>query len=498
MRKTGLRQGHAPVAEAMRAYAADGALAFHTPGHKQGRGAHHLLQELIAAEGLREEVSLMEELDDLHEPTGCIREAEQLAAELYGAAEAHFCINGTTGAIQGMLLAALAPGDKVLVPRNAHKSIVGALTLTGARQVWLQPEYDARLGTPLNIAPETVRQAVKAHPEAKALVLVYPTYYGVTTELAEIADFVHERGLVLLVDEAHGPHLPFSGELPREAIAAGADIAAVSTHKILGSLTQTSMLLVHRDCLVDRERIRESMSMLQSTSPNQLLLASLDIARLQMAEAGKELVGRAVRLAEELRGAINALPGLWSPGRDYFRRPGASGLDATKITVSVAGLGLSGPEAEHYLRHEQKIQCELSDARNLLFIISYADTEQETSRLLAALQALAASAAHSGAEATVSTRGASGPILCREPVLTPREAFFADKERIAFDQAPGRIAAEQVMFYPPGIPLLVPGDLIDSEMLSYIREQQALGLKVVGPSDCSLQTLKVVKSCRAN
>lgn len=492
-----MKQGHAPLAEAMGAYAADGALAFHTPGHKQGLGAHPLLQRLLTAEGLREEVSLMEELDDLHEPTGCIAEAEALAAELYGAAEAHFCINGTTGAIQGMLLAALAPGDTVLVPRNAHRSIVGALVLSGARPVWLQPEYDDRLGTPLGVALETVKGAVAAHPEARALVLVYPTYYGVTTDLETIAAFVHERGLALLIDEAHGPHLPFSGALPREALAAGADMAATSTHKLLGSLTQTSMLLVHRECRVARERIRESLSLLQSTSPNQLLLASLDIARLQMAEEGRALVGRAVRLAEELRAEIRGISGLWSPGAEYFRRPGAEGLDVTKLTVSVAGLGLSGPEAEHYLRHEQKIQCELSDASNLLFIISYADTEAKAARLLTALQALAAAAPALAGEAG-GTRGTGGQPCYGESVLTPREAFFAPKEHVSFEAAAGRIAAEQVMFYPPGIPLLVPGDCIGGEILARIREQQSLRLKVVGPEDSSLTTLKVVKACKAN
>ena len=488
-----MKQGYAPLADAMRAYAADGVLAFHTPGHKQGLGAHPLLRELITAEGLREEVSLMEELDDLHRPTGCIREAEKLAAELYGAAEAHFCINGTTGAIQAMLMAALNPGETVLVPRNAHRSIVGAMVLTGARPVWLQPEYDAGLGTPLGLAAETVRQAMEAHPEARALVLVYPTYYGVAADLAGLARLVHEGGLLLLVDEAHGSHLPFSRALPQEAIAAGADMAATSTHKLLGSLTQTSMLLVHKDCPVDRERIRESLSLLQSTSPNQLLLASLDIARLQMAEGGEALAAGAVKLAEGLRAAINEIPGLWSPGAEYFSRPGAAGLDVTKVTVSVAGLGLSGPEAEGYLRHEQKIQCELADARNLLFIISYADTEAETARLLAALQELAAAApALVGAEKGGQAEALGQPHY-GESVLTPREAFFAPKEPVPLAAAAGRIAAEQVMFYPPGIPLLVPGDRIEGEALAYIREQQALGLKVVGPSDCSLQTLKVVK-----
>ena len=476
----------APIAEAMRKYREDGAMAFHTPGHKQGLGAHPLLRELITEKGLREEVSLMEELDDLHEPTGCIAEAQQLAAELYGAGQAYFCINGTTGAVQAMLLGTLSAGDTVLVPRNAHRSIIGGLILSGARPVYLQPEIDARLGL------EDLQAAVAAHPEAKAVVLVYPTYYGTTVALEAIADFLHSRDMLLLVDEAHGPHLPFSEELPREAIAAGADAAALSTHKILGSMTQTSMLLVNESTRLDRERLRESVSLLQSTSPNQLLLASLDIARLQMAEQGRELVGRAVALSQKLRQSINGLAGLWSPGAEDFATPGACGLDLTKITVQVKDLGISGLEAEHYLRFEQKVQCELSDAWNLLFIISYADGEEQGARLLEALQALCGYAAKLGKKPLHEGLPPKAN-LWQETELTPREAFFAVKEQVAFAEAAGRISAEQVMFYPPGVPLLVPGERISRELLDYLKAQQALGRKVVGPEDTALGTLKVVK-----
>ena len=483
---------YAPIAEAMRKYREDGVLAFHTPGHKQGLGAHPLLRELVTEQGLREEVSLMEELDDLHEPTMCIAEAQKLAAELYGAGQAYFCINGTTGAVQAMLLGTLSAGDTVLVPRNAHRSIIGGLILSGARPVYLQPEIDARLGIPTGIGLENLQAAVAAYPEAKAAVLVYPTYYGTTVDLGAIADFLHSRDMLLLVDEAHGPHLPFSEELPREAIAAGADAAALSTHKILGSMTQTSMLLVNRETKLDRERLRESMSLLQSTSPNQLLLASLDIARLQMAEQGRELVGRAVALSQKLRQSINGLAGLWSPGAEDFATPGACGLDLTKITVQVKDLGISGLEAEHYLRYEQKVQCELSDAWNLLFIISYADGEVQGARLLEALQALCGYAEKLGHK---PLREGLPPQADRwqETELTPREAFFAAKEQVAFAETAGRISAEQVMFYPPGVPLLVPGERISRELLDYLKAQQVLGRKIVGPEDTALGTLKVVK-----
>lgn len=484
-RDNGLR---APIAEAMKAYAADGARAYHTPGHKQGLGAHPLLKALVTEEGLREEVSLMEELDDLHEPMMCIKEAQEMAAALYGADQAFFMINGTTGAIHTMLMGALAPGDTVLVPRNAHRSVIGGIILAGARPVFLQPEIDERLGIAMGLTEEMVARAIALHPEAKALVCVYPTYYGVTYGLEAIAKLVHAHGMLLLVDEAHGPHLRFSDDLPPQAIDCGADMAAQSTHKILGAMTQASMLLTSGP-RVSRERVREAASLLQSTSPNQLLLASLDIARLQMAEDGRETVGNAVRLAEKLRCAINEIDGLWSFGPEYTDYPGATGLDTTKITVQVTDLGLSGVEAESILRHEYKVQCELSDARNLLFILSYADGEEQADYLLEALQGLARD--HRRATVAASAVAAGLPAVPAQG-MTPREAFFAPKGSVPFGEAEGRIAAEQVMFYPPGIPILCPGDIIDAASLHYIRAMQSLGLKVVGPRDASLTELQVV------
>lgn len=482
------RQRHAPIAEAMKAYAADGALAFHTPGHKQGLGAHPLLRELITAQGLREEVSLMEELDDFHEPQTCIREAQELAAELYGADRAFFCINGTTGAIHAMLLGTLHPGDTVLVPRNAHRSVIGGLILAGAIPVYIQPEVDQRLGIPMGLRLSDIRRAAEAHPEARALLVVYPTYYGVTVDLRAIADFVHARGMLLLVDEAHGPHLKFSEALPPQALDCGADVVAESTHKIVGSMTQTSMLFT-KGSRVDAERVRQAASLVQSTSPNQLLLASLDIARLQLAEDGERLVGRAVQLAEKLRAAIHAIDGLSCFGSEDMRTEGASGLDATKLTVTVTGLGLTGTEAEHILRWDEKIQCELSDPRNVLFILSYADTEETSARLLEALRHLAAE--HRRPARNLPELSEELPLP--ERVMTPREAFFAEAEAVPFAEAEGRAAAEQVMFYPPGIPLLAPGERITRRVMDYIRQRQAIGLKISGPEDVNLKKIKVIR-----
>ena len=481
------RQHRAPIAEAMRKYAEDGALAFHTPGHKQGIGAHPLLRELVTAQGLREEVSLMEELDDLHGPEGCIREAQELAAELYGADAAYFMVNGTTGAIHVMFMAALRPGDVVLLPRNAHRSMTGGVVLAGAQPVFLPPEMDEDMGIAMGLSPETVEQAVREHPEAKALAVVSPTYYGVASHLAVIADILHSHGMLLLVDEAHGAHLRFSDALPPQAMDAGADMAAQSTHKLLGSMTQSSMLLVRKG-RVDMERVRAASGLLQTTSPNQLLLASLDIARLQMAEKGEELVGRAVLLAEELRAFVNGIRGLHSFGRERMGTPVAAGLDVTKVTVSFRGLGLSGAEAERILRHVYKVQCELADAYQVLFILSYADTRRELEYLKAAL----------GDMADRYRKEKEFALECDFPKIpvqriSPREAFFSSSHGVGFDSSIGRISAEQVMFYPPGIPVLCPGEEITEACVSYVRRMQALGLKLVGPRDLKLHEIQVMK-----
>jgi len=436
------------------------------------------------------EVSLMDELDDLHEPTSCIKEAQMLAAELYGADATYFMINGTTGAIQAMLLAALHPGDTVIVPRNAHRSIIGGIMLGGAIPVFIQPEIDERLGIAMGVAPDAVENAIIAHPEARAVVLVYPTYYGVATDIGKIAGMVHARKMLLLVDEAHGPHLRFSKDLPVQALDAGADIVAQSTHKILGSLTQTSML---HACAkrVDMERLKTMVSLVQSTSPNYLLLASLDVARLQMAEQGPELIGRAVLLAEQLRRDINTIDGLWCFGKEYMHTAGSVALDLTKLTVQVCSLGISGAEAEHILRHEYKIQCELSDMYNVLFIISLGDSEKETALLLESLKGLAAKCrGHRQFKVTVEL-----PVIPPQRLL-PREALFAASEMTCFMKAAGCIAAEVITFYPPGIPIICPGEEITQEIIDYAKTMQRIGLKVVGPVDASLQTIKVIKAAK--
>lgn len=485
----------------MCAYGEAGTLAFHTPGHKQGLGAHALLRELVTEAGLREEVSLMEELDDLHEPTGCIEEAQDLAAALYGADAAFFAVNGTTGAIHAMLVAALSPGDAVLVPRNVHRSVFGGLVLADARPVYIEPVVDEALGIAHGLSTEAVREACRLHPEAKALLLVSPTYYGVASDVRAITEIVHAAGMALLVDEAHGAHLAFSDDLPESAIAAGADLVAQSTHKLLGAMTQASLLLL-REGRIEKERVERAMSLLTSTSPNYLLLASLDIARLQMAEAGAAHLARAVRLARKLRREVNATPGLFSFGEERMGGAGAFALDPLKLTVTVTGLGLTGAEAAHILRHEHKIEAELFDAQNVLFLLTYADTEESAGRLLAALRSLAqrrtaqvataaaavASAVPDGRKAQAAVRLPAAPPVA----IPPREAFYRRSVPCRLREAAGRIAAETIAFYPPGIPVICTGEVFTAEVCRYIEAMAAAGLKVTGASDTSLRTLRVV------
>lgn len=466
----------APIVEAMKKYSADGVLPFHTPGHKQGRGAHEFLRELLTAEGFRQEVSLMEELDDLHEPHSCIKEAQKLAAKLWHADECLFMVNGTTSAVQAMIFGTLQAGDLVMIPRNAHRSVISGLILSGATPIFLPVEFDKEFNVPLNVSVATIERTIKKFPQAKAVLLVSPNYYGVAADLEKISELVHAAGMILLIDEAHGAHLQFSDDLPRSAMDSGADVVAQSTHKILGSLTQSSMLMIKNS--VDVEKIKRATSLLQTTSPNQLLLASLDIARLQMELDGRELIQKAVELSKNLRGEIKKIHGLKT-----FDAVKNFSLDTTKVTVNVQNLGLTGQEAEEFLRRELKIQCELSDTANLLFLVTFADSDATISKLIDTLKLLPRRL----------PKTLSPPLLSTEILpakISPRETFYSPVEVVSLSEAVGKICAEEITFYPPGIPLIMPGEKISAQVVEIIRQS---GGRVIGASDSTLATIKVVR-----
>lgn len=485
------KQTDTPLLAAMLYYVNDGVIPFHTPGHKFGKGMHPTLEKLIGRDALALDLALIEELDDFHEPYGCIKDAQDLAAELYGADHSFFVINGTTGGIYAMILATAGPGEKIIVPRNAHRSIIGGIILSGAIPIFIQPEVDEELGMAMGVAPETVESAILNNPDAKAVLLINPTYYGVVTDLQKIIKIIHDHNMIALVDEAHGPHLRFSSRLPMQALDAGADICAQSSHKIIGALTQSS--LVH--CLEGRIRVPQLKAMLQltqSTSPNYIMLASLDVARMQMAVEGTKLIEEAIDLSNWARQEINKIAGLYCFGEEKIGNPGVFSLDPTKITVTVKGLGLTGAEVEKILRHKYKVQAELSDIYNVLFLITLGDQKYEVETLVSALKDLAAKYAKPGrleaAEYSTTVNYPPAP----QRVLSPRDALFGNTCMVPFTESVGMTCAEIVTFYPPGIPILCPGEGITQEIIDYCQLLQKAGMHISGPEDSTLETIKVV------
>lgn len=477
----------APLIEAMESYHALDMAPFHTPGHKHGMTVHPSMRTMLTEKGLQMDVSLMSALDDLNDPEGCLLEAEQMAARLYGAEDAFFAVNGTTGAIHAMILASVQSGEKIIVPRTAHRSVIGGIILADAMPVWVRPEVDDVLGLAHGTSPESYLSAMEAHPDAKAVFVVNPTYYGACGDIAEIVRLAHARGMVVLVDEAHGPHLVFADELPMSAMEAGADMAAQSTHKLLPAMTQASLLLRQGE-RVSRDRVLQMLQLTQSTSPNYILMASIDGARALMEEQGHALMARTLRLARRLRDEVNRIDGLFSFGRERIGQCGIHDFDETKVTVTVSGLGVTGAQAEAVLRRKG-IESELCDYHNVLFLITVGDTDESIDRLLTAIREMAEELR----TGTVLDSIAGDEIGLPEVVTSPRAALYAEREAVDFADSAGRIAAEVVTFYPPGIPVLCPGERITTEAIDYCHRRMAAGLFVSGPMDRSLRTILVEK-----
>lgn len=405
------------------------------------------------------DVSLMNELDDLHKPETLLLAAQELAAEVYGAGHSFFAVNGTSGALQAMLLGTLQEGDKLLLPRNAHRSIIGGLMIADARPIYLWPEFDTEFGIPLQPSPEDIADAFARQPDIKAVLLTSPSYYGVVADLKAIAKIVHKNGALLLVDEAHGAHLGFDSRLPGSALQAGADAAAQSTHKILGALTQCSLLHIQGPRIA-HDKVARAMSMLTTTSPNQILLASLDAACYQLAVYSKEMLEQALYAVGLLRSAVGGITGLRLLAREYINSAGPYDLDETKVLINVREMGLSGFAVADLLRKE-KIAVELADQENVLFLVTYADAEPGIRNAEEALKKIAARP-HKGAPAVM---------FCDMPkpeaALTPRAAFQKKSQRIPLIEAVDRVAAEEITFYPPGIPLVLPGERISPSVVDY-------------------------------
>lgn len=430
-------------------------------------------------------------LDDLHNPQGVLARAQELAAQTYGAARSFFLVNGTTVGIHALLMA-LGEQRKVIVPRHAHRAVLGGLILSGADPEYLAPGIIEEFGIAGGIGAGQVRQALTACPAAAAVLAVRPSYYGLAEELAGLVQVAHDAGKPLLVDEAHGAHLRFLRRLPQDAMAAGADATVQSVHKMGGSLTQSSWLHLGSGDLLGPDAVAGALNILQTTSPSYLLLASLDLARLQLDLAGADLLEKTWQMASETGRRLAAVGGLQVLSEEHLAGSGCS-LDPTKLVVSVSGLGLTGYQAAALLAERYNIYVEMSDLINVVVFFSSANTQADCDALVRALQDMAQrerrSAGGAQAPASVWPRLPSAAPAKR---MRPRDAWFAATQRISPEQARGRISAEMVAVSPPGIPVLCPGEEITPVVQEYLEAVRELSIPCQGPSDSTLKSIKVV------
>ncbi len=481
-------QSQTPLFTALRKHAARHPLQFHIPGHKTGLAMDPEFRDFIGEQALSIDLINIGPLDDLHHPTGIIDQAQKLAAKAFGADATFFSVQGTSGAIMAMIMSVVGPDDEILVPRNIHTSVLSAIILSGARPYFLQPEIDLQLGIAHGVRIESVRDGLDRHPNVKAIMLINPTYFGVATDLRTVAQLAHERGVVVLVDEAHGVHTHFHEELPPSAMDSGCDLAATSVHKLGGSLTQSSVLNV-REGLVRARHVHSILSLLTTTSTSYILLASLDAARRQLATRGRGMLDRAIVLAKKAREQLNEIPGIYCFGNEILQSSATFAFDPLKLTIRVADIGLSGFEVEVILREKYNIEVELSDLYNVLCVISFGDTEANVSMLVSAIAEIANRELlqhHHKIQIVVP----STPVLA----MNPRDAFYADTEVVQLEASIGRIIADVIKVYPPGIPVLLPGEIVTADNVAYIEENLRAGLPVQGPDDPTIATVRVVKN----
>ncbi|MEE3716438.1 aminotransferase class V-fold PLP-dependent enzyme [Tumidithrix elongata RA019] len=478
-----LNQDTAPLFDAVKAYLKVDHAPFYMPGHKRGQGIDPEFAALLGENLFRLDLPELPGLDR------AIAAAEDLAAEAYGADRTWFLVNGSTCGIEAMVLAACQTGDKILLGRNCHKAAIAALILSGAVPIYLETEYNAKFDLDCGVSPHTVKQALLAHPDAKAVLIVSPNYYGVCGDIEKIAAIAHAHHVPLLVDAAHGAHLSFHSDLPIAALQAGADLVVQSTHKVTSGLTQASMLHLQGDSIAS-DRVSQALQLVQSTSPNLMLLTSLDVARRQMALHGCELLDRTIALANQARSQISQIQGF-----STFDQSQVPTLDPTRLTVMVdTHLGLTGFDVDTMLHSSLEVMPEMPTLTQLVFILSLGNREADIERLVTGLQQISESERSSAIGYQLHDPNRFDPHRLAPIVrITPREAFFAQRDRLLFAAAIGRISTELVCPYPPGIPILCPGEEITVDVVAYLQRVKQAGGIMNGCSDLSLETIQVVR-----
>ena len=477
-------QTKVPLLEALERIRHDRLVPFDVPGHKRGKGNPELT-DFLGERCLSVDVNSMKPLDNLCHPVSVIKEAEELAAEAFGAAHAFFMVGGTTSAVQSMILASVKAGDEIILPRNVHQSVINALVLCGAVPVYINPQTDKRLGIALGMSVEEVKETIARHPAAKAILVNNPTYYGICSDLRRITDLAHQNGLLVLVDEAHGTHFYFGRGLPLTAMAAGADMAAVSMHKSGGSLTQSSLLLCGAQ--VNAHYIRQIINLTQTTSGSYLLLSSLDISRRNLALRGEEIIEKVKRFAQYAREEINAIGDYYAYSKELINGDSVFDFDTTKLSVNTLQLGLAGIEVYDLLRDEYGIQIEFGDLGNILAYISVGDKNKNVERLIGALGEIQRVYKRDNRDMLESE------YINPTVIMSPQRAFYAEKVSLPLTECEGKVCTEFVMCYPPGIPVMAPGEKITKEIIAYIQYAKEKGCMLTGPETMDVSRLNVLK-----
>jgi lysine decarboxylase len=479
----------APYLEAIVSYGFRGSVRFHVPGHKGGPGADPGLRSAIGERALALDICQdIEGIDTGPTPTPYQR-AEELAAAAYEAGQTWFLTNGATQGNHALCLALAKPGRHVLVQRNSHASVVDGLVLSGGLASFVSPEYDPELGMAHGVTPRALKEALERSPDISAVFMVSPTYYGMAADVRGCAEVAHAAGTALVVDCAWGSHFGFHPTLPESPLRQGADAVLASTHKIVGSLTQSAMLHVADGGLIDADEVSRCVRLVRSTSPNSLLLASLDSARRQLAAHGEALLDRTIEASMRARESIEAIPGIAVVGEGMVGRPGIAGWDPLRIVIDVRGTGVTGYELAAELRAAYDIYIELATHATLVLVLGLGQPPEPLERF-----------AHDFAE-TVRTlsREGEGPAIAapatsleHQSVVPIRDAFLGEGETVPVDDAIGRISCESIAGYPPGVPTLLPGERVTAEVVRYLRELTAAGARLHGAADPTFSTVRVL------
>lgn len=476
--------GKIPLLDNLKKYSIKDITCFDVPGHVRNRGVK-ILNEYFGDDIMNMDINSSPRMDNVSNPQSIIKEAEGLLAKAYKSKNAFFITNGTTQAIHAMILATINPGDKVLLPRNIHKSVINALILSGGQPIFIQPEFCDDLGISLNIDHYKVKDIIDKTEDIKAIFLLNPTYYGMCCDLKEIIDICSEKNILVLVDEAHGAHFPFNDELPVSAMEVGAHMSAVSIHKTGGALTQASALLINEN--IDANKVKQIINMLQSTSASYLLMASIDGARHNLVENGQGQLLNALKLSRYAKSRINKVNNIKVISKELIGNKGVSYLDETKLCINVKKLNLTGFEVYDLLYKEFDIQPEMADLYNILALVSIGTTKEDIDKLINALEIISTISSKNQITKNIKIKQIK-PIV----KLNPREAFYSNKENVILSDCVDRVCGESIMAYPPGIPIIAPGELITKEIIDYIKLLKDNNAYLCDMNDKNLETILVI------